>query len=315
MRVGFIGVGNIGHPMASQILQAGHALVVHDLRPEAATALLAAGATWADTPRAVAAQCDVAATCLPGPSDMEQVTLGADGLLAGLQAGALYIDHTTNAPTLVRRVHALLQARGIEMLDAPVSGGMEGARTRDLLVMVGGGRATFARTRPLLEALAKRVMYTGEIGCGCICKLMHNCAVFTLDIMAECWTTGVKAGVAPETLVEVFTQAALGHMTNLKVRLPDTYLRGDFTARFALQLAHKDVGLATALGREYHVPMRLAALCEQDLIQAIVRGWAAHDASIVLTLQEERAQTQVRLPVGEPPRHQGSETQQAQQRD
>jgi 3-hydroxyisobutyrate dehydrogenase len=152
-------------------------------------------------------------------------------------------------------------------------------------------------------------MYTGEIGCGCICKLMHNCAVFTLDqIMAECWTTGVKAGVAPGTLVDVFTQAALGHMMNLKVRLPDTYLQGDFTARFALQLARKDVGLATALGREYHVPMRLAALCEQDLIQAMGRGWARRDASIVLTLQEERAQTQVRLPVEEEaPRRQGSE--------
>ena len=92
-------------------------------------------------------------------------------------------------------------------------------------------------------------------------------------------------------------------MTNLKVRLPDTYLRGDFTTRFALQLAHKDVGLATALGREYRVPMRLAALCEQDLLQAIGRGWAAHDASIVLTLQEERAQTQVRLRSG---RHQAT---------
>jgi 3-hydroxyisobutyrate dehydrogenase len=144
-------------------------------------------------------------------------------------------------------------------------------------------------------------MYTGGIGCGCICKLMHNCAVFTLDqVMAECWTTGVKAGVAPETLVEVFTQAALGHMTNLKVRLPDTYLRGNFTARFALQLARKDVGLATALAREYNVPMRLAVLCEQDLMQAMERGWAAQDASIVLTLQEERAHTLVRLPQGAP---------------
>jgi 3-hydroxyisobutyrate dehydrogenase len=158
-------------------------------------------------------------------------------------------------------------------------------------------------------------MHTGEIGCGCICKLLHNCAVFTLDqIMAECWTAGVKAGVAPETLVEVFTQAALGHMTNLKVRLPDTYLRGDFTARFALKLAHKDVDLATALAREYRVPMRPAALCEQDLLQAMGRGWVEHDASMVLTLQEERAQTQVRLPVRAAPRHQGAETRQEPQR-
>jgi 3-hydroxyisobutyrate dehydrogenase len=232
---------------------------------------------------------------------MEQVMLGPGGMLESLQPGALYIDHTTNAPSLVRRVHALCQRRGVEMLDAPVSGGMEGAQRRDLLVMVGGDSSAFARAKPLLEALAKRVMYTGESGCGCICKLMHNCAVFTLDqIMAECWTAGVKAGVAPETLVEVFTQAALGHMTNLKVRLPDTYLRGEFTARFALQLARKDVGLATALAREHNVPMRLATLCEQDLMQAMERGWARHDASIVLTLQEERAHTQVRLTQGAP---------------
>jgi 3-hydroxyisobutyrate dehydrogenase len=234
---------------------------------------------------------------------MEQVALGPDGLLEGVRPGALYIDHTTNAPSLVRRAYALFQTRGVEMLDAPVSGGMEGAQTRDLLVMVGGTRAAFERAKPLLEALARRVMYTGESGCGCICKLMHNCAVFTLDqVMAECWTAGVKAGVAPETLVEVFTQAALGHMTNLKVRLPATYLRGDFVARFALKLARKDVGLATALAREHGVPMRLAALCEQDLIQAMARGWAEHDASIVLTLLEERAQVQVRLPGAGAPR-------------
>jgi 3-hydroxyisobutyrate dehydrogenase len=297
MRIGFIGVGNIGHPMAGQLLKAGHALVVHDLRREAAASLLEAGAIWATSPRAAAEQCEVVSTCLPGPVEMEQVTLGPDGILAGIRPGGLYIDHTTNSPTLIRHVHALFKARGVDMLDAPVSGGMEGAQTRDLLVMVGGARAAFERASPVLEALAKRVMYTGESGCGCICKLLHNCAVFTLDqVMAECWTAGVKAGVAPETLVEVFTQAAMGQMTNLKVRLPATYLSGDFTARFALRLARKDVGLATALGREYQVPMRLATLCEQDLMQAIEHGWADKDASMVLLLQEERAQARVRLP-------------------
>ena len=296
MRVGFIGVGNIGNPMAGQLLKAGHTLVVHDLRRAAAAALLEAGAAWGASPRAVAEQCEVVATCLPGPAEMEQVTLGAEGTLAGMRPGTMYIDHTTNSPTLVRTVHALCWARGVEMLDAPVSGGMEGAQTRDLLVMVGGSRPVFAAAQPLLDALAKRVMYTGEIGCGCVCKLMHNCAVFTLDqVMAECWTAGVQAGVAPETLVDVFMQAALGEMMNLKVRLPATYFQGDFAARFALKLARKDVGLATALGREYQVPMRLAALCEQDMVQAMARGWADYDASIVLLLQEERARTQVRL--------------------
>jgi 3-hydroxyisobutyrate dehydrogenase len=174
---------------------------------------------------------------------------------------------------------------------------MEGARTRDLLVMAGGERAAFERARPVLDALAARVVYTGAIGSGSVCKIMHNCASFSLDlIMAECWTAGVKAGVAPETLVDVFVQAALGHMMSLKVRLPATYLRGRFDARFALKLARKDLGLAVELGRAHGVPMRLSTLCEQELAEAMARGWAERDASIALTLQEERAGVQVRLP-------------------
>lgn len=296
-RIGFIGVGNIGQAMAGQLLTAGHALVVHDVRREAAADLLAAGAAWAESPAELAARSEVVATCLPGPTEMELVCLGPRGLLEGIQPGALYVDHTTNSPRLVRRVQAALAAKGVGMLDAPVSGGMEGARTRDLLVMVGGEPTAFARARPLLDAVAKRVLYTGGIGSGSVAKLMHNCASFTLDlVMAECWTVGVRAGIAPEIIVDVFNQAALGHMMSLKVRLPATYLRGNFEPRFSLKLARKDLGLALDLARATDVPMRLAALCEQEMVEAIGRGWADRDASIFLTLQEERARVQVRLP-------------------
>jgi 3-hydroxyisobutyrate dehydrogenase len=297
MRIGFIGVGNIGHPLAGQLLAAGHALTVHDARREAAAELLAAGAAWAESPADLAVGCELVATCLPGPAEMEQVCLGSRGIVAGIREGALYVDHTTNSPLLVRRVHARLAAKGVEMLDAPVSGGMECARTRDLLVMVGGDRAAFERARPVLDAVAKRVLHTGGIGTGSVAKILHNCASFTLDlVMAECWTVGVKAGVAPQTIVEVFNEAALGHMMSLKVRLPATYLRGNFEPRFSLQLARKDLGLALELARATNVPMRLGALCEQEMVEAMARGWANRDASIFLTLQEERAQVQVRLP-------------------
>ena len=297
MKLGFIGVGSIGGPMAAQLLRAGHQLVVHDIRRDAGAALLAAGAVWAASPSAVAAECETVATCLPGPLEMEQVTLGPAGLVDALSPGALYIDHTTNAPVLVRRVHALLRAKGVDMLDAPVSGGMEGAQTRDLLVMAGGEVSVFERARPILDALAARVMYVGAIGNGSVCKLMHNCASFTLDMaMAECWTAGVRAGVAPETIVDVFREAALGHQMSLKVRLPATYLRGEFAPRFSLRLARKDLGLALDVARAHDVPMRLGALCEQEMMEGIARGWADRDASIVLTLQEERAQVQVRVP-------------------
>ena len=235
MKLGFIGVGNIGAPIASQLLAAGHSLVVHDLRPEAAQGLLRAGAIWSDSAAALAAECEVVATCLPGPAEMEQVCLGPSGIVSVIKPGGLYIDHTTNSPLLVRRVHDMLAARGVAMLDAPVSGGMEGAQTRDLLVMAGGEPAVFERARPLLDTVAKRVIYTGGIGTGSIAKIMHNSASFTLDlVMAECWTTGVKAGIDAATIVKVFNEAALGQMMSLKVRLPATWLRGDFEPRFSL---------------------------------------------------------------------------------
>jgi 3-hydroxyisobutyrate dehydrogenase len=297
MRIGFIGVGNIGRPMAAQLLRAGHALSVHDVRRQAAQALVDAGATWADSPAALAAACEVIATCLPGPAEMESVCLGASGLVEAIEPGAVYIDHTTNSPLLVRRVAALLAAKHVDMLDAPVSGGMEGAETRDLLVMAGGERRVFDRARPVLDAIARRVLYTGGIGTGSIAKIMHNCASFTLDlVMAECWTVGVKGGIDAATIVDVFNQAALGHQMSLKVRLPATYLRGNFEPRFSLALARKDLGLALELARATGTPMRLSALCEQEMMEAMARGWAARDSSIVLTLQEERAGVEVRLP-------------------
>lgn len=297
MNIGFIGTGNIGAPIAGQLLKAGHRLLVHDIRRVNAEPLLASGAIWADTPAALAAECEIVATCLPGPREMEQVCLGAGGLAAHLRPGMLYIDHTTNAPSLVRRVHALLAEKNVAMLDAPVSGGMEGAQTRDLLVMAGGDDAAFAHARPLLDAIAKRVIHTGPIGTGSIAKIMHNCASFTLDmLLAECWTTGVKAGIDAATIVRVFNEAALGQQMSMKVRLPATYLAGDFDPRFSLSLAKKDLGLAMDLARETKTPMRLASLCDQELTEAVAHGWADRDASIALTLQEKRAGTQVRVP-------------------
>ena len=296
MKIGFIGVGNIGAPIAGQLLAAGHALLVYDVRRDAADTLVAAGALWSHSPVALAAECDVVATCLPGPVEMGLVCFGEGGLVDHLRPGALYIDHTTNAPALVRAVHAALAEKGVAMLDAPVSGGMEGAGTRDLLVMAGGDEAAFERGRPLLDAVAKRVIYTGGIGTGSIAKIMHNSASFTLDlVMAECWTVGVKAGIDAATIVHVFNEAALGHQMSLKVRLPATYLKGDFDPRFSLALAAKDLGLALDLARQTATPMRFAALSEQELIEAIGRGWAERDASIALTLQEERAGVTVRL--------------------
>ena len=297
MRVGFIGVGSIGRPMAEKILSAGFALTVHDLRREAAAPLLAGGAIWADTPRAVAETCEVVCTCLPGPPEMETVVLGPKGIAEGIQPGTVYVDHTTNSPLLVRRVHEMLSKRGVEMLDAPVSGGMEGAQTRDLTVLVGGSKEALEKCRPVLEAMGKTVLHVGEIGAGCICKVMHNCAGFSLSLaMIECLTVGVKAGVEPSMMIEVFQKCAIGRNTDLHGRLPATLFQGSFEpARFALALAHKDMGLATELARAYDVPVGLTEVCQREMSEAMARGWAGSDSSVFLRLQEERAGVEVRL--------------------
>ena len=296
MQIGYIGTGNIGEPMAASILKAGYPLVVHDIAEGNAQNLLGQGAQWSNSPAEVAANCDFIFSCLPGPVEMEAVTLGPRGILEGIRRGSVYIDQTTNSPELVKRVHGLLKERGAEMLDAPVSGGREGALIRDLLVVVGGEEAVFQRCKLLVEAIGERVYHVGGIGAGCICKITNNTAVFCTDMaMAECWTLAVKAGVAPEVIVDVFRNAALGRMSNLNMRLPDTYFRGDFEPRFALKIASKDLGLASEMAREYKVPMRMAELCEQEYLEAMDRGWEGRDSSIVLTLQEERAGVQVRL--------------------
>ena len=282
--------------MAAQIAAAGFSLTVHDISQEAAVTLVEAGAEWAESPRAVAEQCDVVCTCLPGPPEFQKVIYGADGVLEGIGAGSVLIDHTTNSPELVRETHRRLESAGVSMLDAPVSGGAEGARTRDLTMLVGGDNDTVERCKPLLDAIAKTVMHVGDIGAGCVCKIAHNCAGFSLDMATvECLTMGVSAGVDPAVLVEVFQRCAIGRNFNLHTRLPDTLFSGDFEPRFALKTAMKDMRLATELAEHYGVPMNLTEVCQAEMEEAMTRGWEGLDSSAFLRLQEERSGVQLRL--------------------
>ena len=297
MRIGFIGLGTMGRHMASHLMKAGHELVVHDVRREAAAPHLRAGASWADTPRDVAAATELVFTSLPGPAEVEAVALGEQGLLAGLAAGTTYFDLTTNAPSVVRRIHAAFRARGIDMLDAPVSGGPGGAETRRLALWVGGEEAIFARHKPVLSAIGDQPYYVGPIGAGSIAKLVHNCASYIVQTgLAEVFTLGVKAGVEPLSLWQAVRQGAAGRRRTFD-GLVDQFLPGRFEPpAFALRLAHKDVTLATALGREHKVPMRLASLTLEEMTEALNRGWGERDARVAMLLQEERAGVEIRVP-------------------
>jgi 3-hydroxyisobutyrate dehydrogenase-like beta-hydroxyacid dehydrogenase len=298
MTVGFIGLGTMGRHMAANLQAAGHALVVYDIRRDAAAPHLAAGAVWADNPAAVAAASDVVFTSLPGPVEMESVALGEAGLIGGMRPGSVYFDLTTNAPAVVRRVHAAFAGRGIPMLDAPVSGGPRGAEARRLALWVGGDEAAFDRHRPLLEAIGDQPYYVGPIGAGSIAKLVHNCAGYTIQTaLAEVFTLGVKAGVEPLALYQAVRQGALGRRRTFD-GLVEQFLPGTFDPpAFALRLAHKDVSLATALGREHDVPMRLSNLALEELTEALNRGWGERDSRVAMLLQEERAGVEIRVPM------------------
>ena len=296
MKVGFIGLGIMGTSMASNLIKAGHELVVHDIKRSAAASHLAAGAVWADTPRKLAEGVEVVMTSLPGPIEMESVALGEEGLLSGMAAGKVYFDLTTNSPKVVRRVHAAFAEKGVHLLDAPVSGGPSGARTRKLALWVGGDEAVYKKYKPVLDAIGDQPMYVGPIGAGSVTKLVHNCAGYAVQTaLAEVFTLGVKAGVEPLALWEAVRQGATGRQRTFD-RTPHQFFRGRYDPpNFALRLAHKDVFLATELGREQGVPMRLANLTLAEMTEALNRGWGERDSRITRTLQEERAGVQVRV--------------------
>ena len=296
MRIGFIGLGNMGGPIALNLMKAGHALVVHDVRPETAKPHIERGAKWAESPRAAAQGAELILTSLPGPPEVEAVALGANGIVHGAALGAIYADLSTGSPSVMRRIHAVFKERGLHVLDAPVSGGVWGAQRGTLQIMVGGDEALCRQLKPVFEAMGDKVGYMGEIGSGTIAKLVHNTiGICTREIVAEAFTLGVKAGVRPEALLEAVKGGAFGQGLLLTRMLPDVVFKGDFdTARFALRLARKDLGLATTLAREYDVPMAMAALAEQTMIEAMARGWGDKDSSAPWVLQEERAGVQVR---------------------
>jgi 3-hydroxyisobutyrate dehydrogenase-like beta-hydroxyacid dehydrogenase len=297
MNVGFIGLGLMGGSMALNLQAAGHALCVHDLRRESAAPHLAKGAVWKDTPRAVAEATDVVFTSLPGPPEVSAVAMGADGLIQGMRRGGALFDLSTNSPAVVRRLHAAFAERGVEVLDAPVSGGPSGARSRKLAIWVGGEQAVFDRHRPLLEAMGDQPYYVGPIGAGAVAKLVHNCASFTIRaVLAEVFCMGVKAGVEPELLWQAVRQGASGRARTFD-RLADKFLPGTFDPpSFALKLGHKDVSLATALGREVGVPMRLANMALEELTEALNRGWGDKDSSSYMLLETERAGIELAVP-------------------
>ncbi len=295
-KVGFVGLGTMGANMAFNCLQGGNDMIVHDIRRESATPHLEAGAVWADTPREVAESSDVVFTSLPGPVEIEAVALGESGLLEGLTEGKTYFDLSTNSPTVIRHIHEVMAARGVSVLDAPVSGGPRGAKSRNLAIWVGGDKDLFDKYKSVLDSIGDKAYYVGPIGCGAVAKLVHNCSGYIIQTaLAEVFTMGVKAGVEPLALWQAVRRGAQGRRGTFE-GLAEHLLPGNFDPPdFALRLARKDVDLAVGVGREFDVPMKLANITLAEMTEAMNRGWDGRDSRVSMLLQEERAGVEVRV--------------------
>jgi 3-hydroxyisobutyrate dehydrogenase-like beta-hydroxyacid dehydrogenase len=296
MKIGFAGLGAMGGPMAGHLIGAGHTLYVLTRRRESASAAIARGAIWAGTAKNLAVSSEIVFTVLPGPPEIEAIMAGEDGLRAGFKAGVAYVDCSTNSPALVRQLSADLSKVGVSMLDAPVSGGPKGAASRKLAIWVSGDQATYDRCKPVLDLLGDQVRYLGESGNASVAKLVHNCANYGIQmVLAEAFTLGVKAGVDPVALWGAIRQGSLGRQRAVD-RMADQFLPHEFdNPAFALDLAHKDVSLATALGRESGVPMRFANMTLAEMTEALNKGWGKRDSRSAMLIQEERAGLDIRV--------------------
>jgi 3-hydroxyisobutyrate dehydrogenase len=296
MNIGFIGTGNMGNPMAINLLKAGHRLTVHDLKREPAANLLEMGAAWADTPRDTVPGSEVVFTSLPVPRDVEAVVLGENGILEAATPGSLYVDLSTTSPTVIRHIHQVCREKGVSVMDAPVSGGPYGAAAGTLAIMVGGDEAIFNRIKPVLDAIGSRVVYCGLIGSGMVCKICNNIISMGMGVLlAEALTLGVKAGVDLAILARVIANSS-GSCRRINERFPRFLFKGNFEPGFAINLAAKDVRLATDLGRELGVPMEVSNIIDQWHVEALIRGWGPQDADAVAKIQEEKAGVQLRIP-------------------
>ena len=285
MRVGVVGTGIMGGPMARNLLRAGHAVMVHNRTPARVAPLVTEGAVAAASPRALAESVDVAITCVPDTPDVEAVVLGANGLLAGARPGFLIVDTSTIAPRAARAMAERAAAVGVDMLDAPVSGGEGGAIAGTLSIMVGGRRDAFDRAAPIFAAIGRTATYMGEAGQGQVTKLVNQVVgAATLAAVAEGISLGARAGLEPAALIEAIGGGAASSWmwTNLGPRMQ----RRDFAPGFMIRLQQKDLRLALAAAEDAGAPTPLTSLVHELLAAVEAQDGGGLGTQAILTALE-----------------------------
>lgn len=294
-QLGFIGLGNLGVHLAQSLVRAGLSVTVYDLNKSAAADLLVAGANWADSPQAVAAQSDSVITCLPSPAAVNAVVSGEHGILAGLQQGGTWIDMSTNDRQETLRLAALAAQKGIATLEAPVTGGVHKAATGEITVLVGGDETLYQAHLPVLEAMGQPVLYMGPLGSAAVIKVITNMLAFIHLVAAgEALMLAKQGGLDLAQAFEAI-KASSGnsfvHETESQV-----ILNGSYNIGFTMDLACKDLNFATQLGRDFGVPLELAGLVEQTFIRARAQYGGQGWSSMVVKLLEDALSVDLRAP-------------------
>ena len=286
--VGFIGLGNMGNPMAGNVLKNGFTLTVYDKNAVAMKNLVAAGATGAASPREVAERAEVLLTCLPGSPEVEALYLGGDGLVQYARAGNVLVDMSSVLPSTPRKIEPLAKARGVHFLEAPVSGGVTGARAATLAIMTGGDEAVLERVRPILRAIGPNIYRVGPVGAGNTIKAINNMmsSVNALTMM-EGFIVGIKAGLDLETLHSVVKDSS-GN-SNALARVHRALIPRNFEPGFKVQLMNKDLDTFNSIARDLHVPVSFANVAQRYQQAALAAGLGEKDTSVIFTVIERLA--------------------------
>ena len=294
LRVGFVGLGTMGQPMARCVLRKGFPLTIYDVRSEVAAALAGEGATPVPSARDVAAACDITITMVPDSPDVKAAVLGKDGVLEGLRSGATLIEMSTIDPAVTREIGAAVHAKSGRMIDAPVGRSSAAAATGDLIIMVGGDEETVAHCRPVLEAMGSTIHHCGPLGAGITTKVVNNLLSSSILLsVAEAMVLGVKAGLDPAVMVQVMSGTGAG-CWQLENTFQNKVFKGDFAPGFKVNLAHKDLGLALTLARENDVPLLLGGLARELYQLACAQGLGDQDWGAYTTVLERLAGVEAR---------------------
>jgi 3-hydroxyisobutyrate dehydrogenase len=295
MRYGYIGLGHLGGHLAASLLRAGFQLTVHDRDRAAADPLIAKGAAWADSPKALAARCDAVITCLPSPAVSEAVLAGPDGILAGLAKGGAWIEMSTLGRHEIQRLAALAQAQGIAVLECPVTGGVHKAADGEITVLVGGDKALFERHRPALQAMGGQIFHMGPLGSAAVIKVITNMLAFVHLVAAgEALMLAKKGGL---DLAQAF-HAIRASSGNSFVHETESQLvlNGSYDIGFTMDLACKDLGFAMGMSREFGVPLELARRTAEIFQHGRTAYGGAAQSTQIVKLLEDALGTDLRAP-------------------